>query len=190
MRAATIVDGQIEVAERPDPEPQDGQLLVRVRAAGLNGADLMQRAGHYPAPPGAPADVPGLELAGEVVETGKRVAALLGGGGQAELAAVPSRLLLPIPDGVGWAEAGGFVEAFATAHDALFTQAGLALGERVLITGAAGGVGSAAVQLAHGAGARVVATVRNDALRGAVEELGAEVHAPGEADGPFDVILE
>src|SRR3954453_2496365 len=73
MRAATIVDGRIEVAEKPDPEPQDGQLLVRVRAAGLNGADMMQLAGRYPAPPGAPADIPGLELAGEVVGVGRRV---------------------------------------------------------------------------------------------------------------------
>jgi NADPH:quinone reductase-like Zn-dependent oxidoreductase len=183
-------DGSLRVEERPDPVAAPGYTLVRVRGAGINNADLLQRSGYYPAPPGAPADVPGLELAGEVVETGARVAALLGGGGQAELAAVPSRLLLPVPDGVGWAEAGGFVEAFATAHDALFTQARLALGERVLITGAAGGVGSAAVQLAREAGARVVATVRSEALRGTVEELGAEVRAPGEAEGPFDVILE
>jgi NADPH:quinone reductase-like Zn-dependent oxidoreductase len=183
-------DGSLRIEERPDPVPAPGSTLVRVRGAGINNADLLQRTGNYPAPPGAPADVPGLELAGEVVETGERVAALLGGGGQAELALVPSRLLLPVPEGVGWAEAGGFVEAFATAHDALFTQARLALGERVLVTGAAGGVGTAAVQLAREAGARVVATVRNEALRGAVEELGAEVHAPGEAEGPFDVILE
>jgi NADPH:quinone reductase-like Zn-dependent oxidoreductase len=183
-------DGSLRVEERPDPTPTPGFTLVRVRGAGINNADLMQRAGGYPAPPGAPVEVPGLELAGEVVESGERVAALLGGGGQAELALVPSRLLLPIPDGVGWAEAGGFVEAFATAHDALFTQAQLALGERVLVTGAAGGVGTAAVQLAAAAGARVVATVRNESLRGAVEELGAEVFAPGEAEGPFDVVLE
>src|SRR5205085_11828865 len=112
----------------------------------------------YPAPPGAPADVPGLELAGEVVGSGERVMAILGGGGQAELAAVPSRLLMPVPDGVEWPAAGGFPEAFATAHDALFTQAGLALGERVLVTGAAGGVGTAAVQLARATGASVVAS--------------------------------
>src|SRR4051794_41296779 len=80
MRAATIVDGRIEVAEKPDPEPQDGQLLVRVRAAGLNGADMMQLAGRYPAPPGAPADIPGLELAGEVVAVGRRGRGLAGRG--------------------------------------------------------------------------------------------------------------
>src|SRR3954469_16327750 len=125
----------MRLEERPDPVPGSNDVVVAASHAGLNPADLMQRAGHYPAPPGAPADIPGLELAGEVVETGERVMALLGGGGQAKLVAVPSRLLLPVPDGVGWSEAGGFVEAFATAHDALFTQAGLALGERVLVTG-------------------------------------------------------
>src|SRR4051794_14188689 len=106
MRAATIRDGRIEVAEHPDPEPQDGQLLVRVRAAGLNGADMMQLAGRYPAPPGAPADIPGLELAGEVVahgrrvgrfEPGDRVMAIVSGGGQAELAVVHERTAIPIP---------------------------------------------------------------------------------------------
>jgi NADPH2:quinone reductase len=185
-----IADGALRVEERPDPVAGPGHTLVRVHGAGINNADLAQRAGSYPPPPDAPPDIPGLELAGEAVESGERVLALVGGGAQAELAAVPSRLLLPLPAGVGWAEGGGFVEAFATAHDALFTQAQLALGERVLVTGAAGGVGSAAVQLAREAGATVVATVRNAALRPEVEALGAEVHAPGEAEGPFDVILE
>jgi NADPH:quinone reductase-like Zn-dependent oxidoreductase len=126
----------------------------------------------------------------ESVQPGDRVMALLGGGGHAELAAVPTRLLLPVPATLGWDEAGGFVEAFATAYDALFLQAELGLGERVLVTGAAGGVGVAAVQLARATGASVVGTVRNEALRGEVEKLGAEVRAPGEAEGPFDVILE
>src|SRR3954466_11006815 len=107
MRAATIVDGRIEVAEKPDPEPQDGQLLVRVKAAGLNGADMMQLAGRYPAPPGAPEDIPGLELAGEVVscgrragrfEPGDRVMAIGAGGGQAELAVVHERTAMPAPE--------------------------------------------------------------------------------------------
>jgi NADPH2:quinone reductase len=185
-----IADGALRVEERPDPVAGPGYTLVRIHGAGINNADLAQRAGIYPAPPDAPPDIPGLELAGEAVESGERVLALVGGGAQAELVAVPSRLLLPLPAGVGWAEAGGFVEAFATAHDALFTQAQLALGERVLVTGAAGGVGSAAVQLAREAGATVVATVRNAGLRSEVEALGAEVRAPGEAEGPFDVILE
>src|SRR4051794_41866806 len=99
MRAATIVDGRIEVADHPDPEPQDGQLLVRVRAAGLNGADMLQLAGGYPAPPGAPADIPGLELAGEVVACGRRAGGLepggpgvaIGGGGGAARAAGGAR---------------------------------------------------------------------------------------------------
>jgi NADPH:quinone reductase len=170
-----------------------------VRTAGVNAADLAQRAGRYPAPPGAPQEIPGLELAGEVVEpgdltvrfaAGDRVMALLGGGGQAELAAVPARLLMPVPDELDWDAAGGFVEAAATAHDALFTQAQLGPGERVLVNGAAGGVGAAAVQLAAAAGATVVGTVRNEAVRADVESLGAEVCAPGEAEGPFDAILE
>jgi NADPH2:quinone reductase len=185
----------------PDPEPGAGEVLVRVRTAGLNSADRLQVAGFYPAPPGAPADVPGLELAGEVValgpgatrfEVGDRVMAVVGGGGQAELAVVHERHLLPVPEGLGWDAAGGFPEAFTTAHDALFTQCGLAMGERVCIHGAAGGVGVAGVQLAVAAGCEVVATVRNESLRGAVEALGARAVDPVgfEAHGPFDVVLE
>jgi NADPH:quinone reductase-like Zn-dependent oxidoreductase len=117
---------------------------------------------------------------------------IVGGGAQAELAIAEERVLMPVPDGVDWPQAGGFPEVFTTAHDALFTQAGLALGERVLVHGAAGGVGTAAVQLARAAGARVYATVRNPDLRSAVQAFGARVLAPDEfADqGPFDVILE
>jgi NADPH:quinone reductase-like Zn-dependent oxidoreductase len=193
VRAATIVDGRLEVRERPDPEPGTGQVLVRVRAAGLNGADLIQRRGGYPAPPDAPADVPGLECAGEVVAAGPhadrfapgdRVVALLGGGGQAELAVVHERHALPLPDGVDWPQAGGFMEAFATAHDAVFTQARLQAGERLLVNGAAGGVGTAAVQLGVAAGARVTGTVRHSADR--IEALGADTGPQGE----YDVILE
>ncbi len=190
MKAAVVADGTIRIEERPDPVAGRGEVLVRIRAAGINGADLMQRAGRYPAPPGAPADIPGLELAGEISGTGERVMALTAGGGHAELAVVPTGLLLPVPERLSWPEAGGFVEVFATAHDALFGQAQLQLGERVLVNGAAGGVGVAAVQLARATGASVVGTVRNEAVRGEVEALGAEVCGPGEAEGPFDVILE
>jgi putative PIG3 family NAD(P)H quinone oxidoreductase len=206
VRAATIVDGAVVVREHPDPEPGAGEVLVRVRAAGLNGADLMQRRGFYPAPPGSPPDIPGLELAGEVValgpgatrfEVGDRVMSLVGGGGQAELAVVHERAAMPVPVGIEWPEAGGFPETFTTAHDALFTQCELRMGEKVCVHGAAGGVGTAAVQLAAAAGAWVTATVRNEALRDAVADLGSaagwtEVVAPEVFvdHGPFDVILE
>src|SRR3954451_15066663 len=156
MRAATIRDRRVAAAEHPDAEPREGQLLGRVHAAGLNGADMMQLAGRYPAPPGAPQDIPGLELAGEVVacgrraerfEPGDRVMAIVAGGGQAELAVVHERTAMPVPEELDWTAAGGVPEVFTTAHDALFTQAGLMVGERLLVHGAAGGVGMAAVQL-------------------------------------------
>jgi NADPH:quinone reductase len=201
VRAVTIVDGELRYREHPDPEPGDTELVVAVRAAGINNADLMQRLGLYPAPPGSPPDIPGMELAGEVVATGKqttrfsvgdRVMAVVGGGAQAELAVVDERVAMPVPPEQSWPEAGGFPEAFSTAHDALFTQCGLALGERVLVTGAAGGVGSAGVQLAAATGARCVASVRHAQLRDAVATLGARAAAPDEALGlgPFDVALE
>lgn len=175
---------------------------MAVRAAGLNGADRLQLAGRYPPPPGAPADIPGLELAGEVIAigpevrhaaVGDRVMALVAGGGQAELAVVHERHLLAVPAGVAWDEVGGFPEVFTTAHDALFSQCGLTIGERVCVHGAAGGVGTAAVQLAAAAGAEVVATVRRPELRAAVADLGAAIVVdPGDfaGYGPFDVVLE
>jgi NADPH:quinone reductase len=201
MRAVTIQDGELAVEERPDPEPGTGELLVRVRGAGLNGADMLQRRGGYPAPPGSPEDIPGLELAGEVAargpgatrfEEGDRVMAVIGGGGQAELAVVHERAAMPVPERLDWPEAGGLPEVFVTAHDALFTQAGLRAGEHLLVHGAAGGVGTAAVQLGRAAGARVTATVRREELRARVEELGARaIDTEGfEDEGPFDVILE
>jgi len=201
MIAATIREGTIAPAEHPDPEPGGGEVLVRVRAAGLNGADMHQLAGRYPAPPGSPADIPGLELAGEVAACGPqarrfalgdRVMGIVGGGGQAELAIVNERQLMPVPDGVSWEAAGGFPEVFTTAHDALFTQCALAPGERLLVHGGAGGVGTAAVQIAVAAGVRVHATVRDPSARDAVAQLGASVIAPEDFGdhGPFDVILE
>ena len=201
MHAVTIVDKELEWREHDDPVPGAGELLVEVRAAGLNSGDLLQRAGFYPAPPGSPADIPGLEAAGEVVALGEgvsdfavgdRVMAVIGGGGQAERFVVHERCALRVPESMGWAEAGGFAEAFTTAHDALFSQAGLALGEHLCVHGAAGGVGVAAVQLGAATGARVTATVRNEALRGRVAELGAQVVEPEgfEQHGPFDVVLE
>ena len=201
MLAVTAEGGGISVREHPDPVPGLGQVLVRVRAAGLNGADLLQKRGLYPAPPGVPADIPGLELAGEVLAAGPdatrfgagdRVMAVVAGGGQAELAVVHEREAMPVPPGLDWASAGGLPEVFTTAHDALFTQAGLRPGERVCVHGAAGGVGTAAVQLAVTAGCAVVATVRSAERRAAVEELGATAIDPDEteANGPYDVVLE
>jgi NADPH2:quinone reductase len=201
MQAVTIHDGEIRVQERPDPVPGAYEVLVRVHAAGLNGADMMQRRGRYPAPPGAPKDIPGLELAGEVVARGPdadrftegdRVMGIVAGGGQAELAVVHEQILVPVPENLSWVEAGGVPEVFTTAHDAVFTQAQLQSGEHLLVHGGAGGVGTAAIQLGRAAGARVTATVRNPDLRDAVAALGATVIDPegfGE-DGPFDVILE
>jgi len=201
MRAVTIRDQQVLVEEHPDPLPGTGEVLVQVRAAGLNGADMMQRRGLYPAPAGSPPDIPGLELAGEVAalglgaerfEVGQRVMAIVGGGGQAQLATVHERQLMPVPDGLDWPSAGGLPEVFTTAHDALFAQAQLRSGEHLLVHGGAGGVGTAAIQLARAVGARVTATVRNEALRGQVAEFGARAIAPEgfSEQGPYDVILE
>ena len=201
MRAVTIRDKEIVVEQHPDPQPGDGEVLVRAHAAGLNGADMMQRRGLYPAPPGSPQDIPGMEFAGEVAALGRgverfnvgaHVMAIVGGGAQAELCLVHERQLMPVPDTLDWSAAGGLPEVFATAHDAIFTQAQLRSGERLLVHGGAGGVGTAAIQLGRAVGARVTATVRNERHRDAVAELGASVIAPeGFAEhGPFDVILE
>ncbi len=202
MRAATVRDGEVLVEDHPDPQPGSGEILVRVRAAGLNGADILQRKGAYPAPPGSPEDIPGLELAGEVAALGPgvtrfaegdRVMAIVGGGGQAQLAVVHERQLMPVPEDLDWPAAGGLPEVFTTAHDAVFTQCALRAGERLLVHGAAGGVGTAAVQLGRAAGAHVTATVRNGDLRDGVAQLGAhEVVEPDgfASHGPFDVILE
>jgi NADPH:quinone reductase-like Zn-dependent oxidoreductase len=183
MRAAVIVDGRLEIQERPNPVPGDGEVLIRVRAAGINGADIMQRAGNYPPPPGAP-DIPGLECAGET-ERGDHVMALLAGGGHAEFAVVHESHILPVPETVSWPEAGGFMEAFATAHDALFTQAELMPGERLLVNGAAGGVGIAGVQLGSEAGATVTGNGRHHLEQ--IIELGA---TDTKTSGKYNVILE
>jgi NADPH:quinone reductase len=201
MRAVVIKDGGIVIEDRPDPEPGSGEVLIKVRAAGLNGADILQRAGNYPPPPGVPADMPGMELAGEVLANGPgatrfrpgdRVMGLIAGAGQAELAVLHERILMPVPESLGWAEAGGLPEVFTTAHDAIFTQGELRAGERLLVHGAAGGVGTAAVQIGRAAGARVTATVRNAEHRAGVASFGATVLAPDDFvdHGPFDVILE
>jgi NADPH:quinone reductase-like Zn-dependent oxidoreductase len=206
----TVIDGDLHWREHLDPTPGRRELLVAVRAAGLNGADMLQRRGLYRAPSDAPPDIPGLELAGEVIAlgadvegfaVGDRVMAVVGGGGQAELAVVHERTALRVPDSCSWPEAGGFAEVFTTAHDALFTQCGLSTGEHLLVHGAAGGVGVAAVQLGLLAGARVTATVRDPARRNDVAALGRDVAGPGAPIrvvphdawtevGPFAVVLE
>jgi NADPH2:quinone reductase len=202
MRAVTIVEGELRWVEHPDPVAGPGEVVVSVAAAGLNGADMLQRKGFYPAPPGWPADIPGMEFSGTVLTlgtgttrfaAGDRVMAICGGGGQAEQVVVPESALLPVPNGIDLVRAGGFPEVFSTALDALITQAHLGAGDRLLVSGAAGGVGTAAVQLARAAGAHVVATVRNADLHDEVRALGAdEVVLPdGMADhGPYDVSLE
>jgi NADPH:quinone reductase len=202
VHAVVIEEDGLAWRERPDPAPAGDELLVAVHAAGVNAADLAQARGAYPAPPGYPKDIPGLELAGEVLSVGGRVTryapgdrvmALVGGGAQATRATVPETHALPVPPSLSWAEAGGFPEVFFTAFYALFGQARLALGERILVTGAAGGVGTAAVQLAALAGAHVVATVRDPGRRAAVADLGAArvvgLEEAGE-QGPYDVVVE
>jgi NADPH:quinone reductase len=205
MRAIVITDGEIDLRERPDPVAGVAQVVVRVHASGLNTADLNQIAGFYPAPPGWAPDIPGLEVAGVVEQVGEgvtgfavgdRVMSLVGGGGHAERIAVPADLLLTVPDGLGWQAAGGFVEAFSTAWDALVPQAGVRAGDRVLVTGATGGVGLAMVQIALASGADVVASVRNTDLHAPLAELIASdrltVVVPDDeaAAGPFDAIAE
>ena len=159
----------LEVQEVERPSATTEQVLVRVRAAGLNRADILQRMGRYPAPTGAPADIPGLEFAGEVVETGsearrwragQRVFGITAGGAQAEYVITPEDALAEIPYNLDYVQAAAVPEAFITAHDALFTQGELQMGERVVIHASASGVGTAAVQLARAAGASVCGTGR------------------------------
>jgi NADPH2:quinone reductase len=188
MRAVTIVshggtDGlQVRLVPRP-PDATADRVLVRVRAAGLNRADILQRKGYYPAPPGAVQDIPGLEFAGEVeevgdevqrVRVGQRVFGITAGGAQAEFVLVPESALVEIPENLDWAQAAAVPEVFITAHDALFTQARLEMGERVLVHAAGSGVGTAAVQLAHAAGAIVYGTSRTAEKLERVREYGLD----------------
>ena len=187
MRAVVIaqhggVEG-LEVREVERPLALGDRVRVRVHAAALNRADLLQRRGHYPAPPGAPADIPGLEFAGKVEQmgadvrawrVGQRVFGITGGGAQAEYAVVPENALAAVPDNLDWAEAAAVPEAFITAHDALFTQGGLTIGERVLVHAAGSGVGLAALQLARAAGADTCGTARTAAKLERAREYGLD----------------
>jgi NADPH:quinone reductase len=173
----------LEIREVGTPEPVADLVRVRVRAAGINRADLLQRAGGYPAPAGSPADIPGLEFAGEVEavgplvrmwKPGQRVMGLAGGGAQAEYIVVHEGMLVEIPPNLDFEQAAGIPEAFMTAHDALFTQAGLQMGERVLIHAVGSGVGTAAVQLAHAAGATTFGTSRTPEKLERAKALGLD----------------
>ena len=171
----------LRLAETGDPTPAAGEVLLRVHATAVNRADILQRQGFYPPPPGA-SEILGLEAAGEVVALGPGVAdwsvgmraiALLAGGGYAELVAAPAGQLLAVPPGLGLEQAAAIPEAFITAHDNLFTRAGLRAGETVLIHGGGSGVGTAAIQLARRAGARVLVTAGSAEKLGRCTELGA-----------------
>jgi NADPH:quinone reductase len=186
---AIVISGKggaevLEVREVPTPEPGSGQVRVRVRACGLNRADLMQARGMYPAPPGAPADIPGLEYAGEVdalgpdvtgpLRIGDRVFGIVSGGGQAEYVLTHERMAVPIPANLDFVQAAAVPEAFITAHDALLAQGHLDPGGRVLIHAVGSGVGTAAVQVAHAMGCTILGTSRTAAKLERARELGLD----------------
>jgi putative PIG3 family NAD(P)H quinone oxidoreductase len=180
----------LEIGERPIPEPGGSQIRVRVRACGLNRADLLQCRGFYPAPPGAPADIPGLEFAGEIdgvgpdcvsgLKPGDRVFGIVAGGGQAEFVLTHERLAAPIPENLDFVQAAAVPEAFITAHDALLTQGHVAPGERVLVHAAGSGVGTAAVQVARAMGCRVLGTSRTPRKLDRLKPFGLDqgIHVP------------
>ena len=195
----------VAVRERPDPVPGTDEVVVAARFAGLNWADVMQRQGFYPPPPGAPPDVPGLEVAGVVAaagagmrawKLGDRVFGLVGGGGLADRVVVHERHLTAVPGNLADNVAAAVPEAYITAHDAIFTRCGLQLGETLLVNGANGAVGSAGARLGLAAGARVVASVRSPETARSLEKEGAIVVTPDTAAariaelGGADVVLE
>jgi putative PIG3 family NAD(P)H quinone oxidoreductase len=171
----------LEILDVPRPLPRDGEVLVRVRASALNRADIMQRQGRYPPPPGVPADILGMEIAGEVAELGRgagrwtigdRVFGIVGGGGNAEFVVTRESELARIPDTLSWEEAAAVPEAFITAHDALVTLAGMRSGESVLVHAVGSGVGLAAVQLVRALGGRCYGTARSAEKIERARELG------------------
>ena len=195
----------VALEERPDPSPSGDDVLLAVRYAALNGADLAQRAGRYPAPPGSPPDIPGIETAGTVIghgptarrfQAGDRVFGIVGGGGLADRVLVHERHVAPVPANLDELAAAAVPEVFITAHDAIVTLGALQLGELLVVTGANGGVGTAAVQIGAVAGARVIATARSASVRGQVTVLGAETIDPDDLVeralelGGADVVLE
>ena len=183
MRAIEIVDGKLCPVERAVPVLGPGEVLVRVAAAGVSRADVLQRRGSYPPPPGA-SDVPGLECSGTIVRlgdgvtdwhAGDRVCAILAGGGYAEFAAVSAFQLLPVPEGWSFVEAATLPENMFTVWDNVFTRAGLRAGESILVHGATSGIGTTAVMLAKAFGARVFATAGSPAKCAAATAMGAEL---------------
>jgi NADPH:quinone reductase len=181
----------LEIRDRPMPEPGPGEIRVRVRASALNRADLLQRRGRYPAPPGAPQEVPGLEYAGEVDAVGEgtglwavgnRVMGIIGGGGHAEYVVVHEREAVRVPHNLGWEEAAAVPEVFFTAYDALFRHLNLLVGERLLIHAVGSGVGTAALQLAHAAGAITLGTSRTLAKLERAAAMGLDVGIDGKSD--------
>lgn len=189
MRAVVLTEyggpDVLRIGEAPDPEPGPEDVLVRVEATALNRADLLQRVGRYPQPgPRAAHEIPGLEFAGVVESVGPRVTlhkpgarvmGLLAGGGYAGLVATHERMALPVPDGLSIEQAAAIPEVFLTAYDALFPQAGLLIGDTVLVHSGGSGVGTAAIQLARAAGARVLTTTGSDDKAARTRELGADV---------------
>lgn len=193
MKAAVLseVDGPLELRDVPDPVPGDGEALVRARAAGINFLDVLIRRGRYPQMPELPA-VLGYELSGEL-EDGSRVMALITGGAYAELAAVPRAALVPLPDSATFAEGAGFILTFLTAYVPLTRQVRLDAGQTVLVHAAAGGVGTATIQVARALGARVVAAVGSPEKLELCRELGAEgayVYDELPGDLRVDIVLD
>ncbi|GAA1048845.1 NAD(P)H-quinone oxidoreductase [Arthrobacter russicus] len=183
MKAITITEPggpeALELSEVPEPVPAEGEVLVDVAAAGLNRADVMQRRGFYPPPPGA-SEYLGLEVSGRIAEAGhgfrkgQEVVALLAGGGYAERVAVPAGQVIPVPEGVDLVSAAGLPEVAATVYSNVFMIAGLKAGETLLVHGGAGGIGAMAIQLAKALGARVIATAGSAAKCEKILELGAD----------------
>jgi NADPH2:quinone reductase len=174
----------LEIQERPKPEPGPAQIRVRVRASALNRADLMQREGNYPVPPGVSADIAGMEYAGEVDalgpsvmlwKIGDRVMGIIGGAGHAEYLCVHEREAMPVPKAMPWEDAAAIPEVFLTAYDALFRRLALRAGETLLIHAVGSGVGTAALQIARVAGARVVGTARSPEKLERAKQLGLDV---------------
>jgi len=188
MRAAVITElggpDVLKMMEVDDPVPGPEDVLVDVKASALNRADMLQREGGYPAPPGSPDDIPGLEFAGVVLEAGDRVIGmaegdrvfgLLGGGGYASRTVTHHRMAVPIPDGWDFIQAAATPEVYFTAYDALFNRGNLQMGEKVLVHAAGSGVGTAAVQLAHHAGAFVYGTAGSAEKLAGAAKLGMDV---------------